>query len=397
MEALPPELRLQILLSISDVADLKAVVHASPVFHQQYLLDRQKVLGRVLEGTLGGAFVEAYAVQASTCLDKPGGELLRPTVEQFLGEYRGFRLDPGAVLRQCTIEDLAGMAAFHQDAIQTLLEYCPAVFLSKFDTTTGTPLQVGDLSTTERTRFLRSLYRFQLFCILFSTKRPYYPPEGFSEEDVLTIFFGIFNPWEAEEVACISRIIETKYQRVFEAIKGDLDRDNPRFSDWDWPTTPPGSFYLNEERHLEVHIQGTMRRGLALFRQVLGTEDHEALVQLMQANIGWQEDPSLTRCLSSYVQSFRRTEAAELSAHDQMEVDSKKLRYSCDRVDAPPLAWVVLWRGEYSNWFGEVIPSSLQDWGHVFWDGRRLHLFGGRNAVVRERWAQDDDPRYTLV
>jgi hypothetical protein len=140
-----------------------------------------------------------------------------------------------------------------------------------------------------------------------------------------------------------------------------------------------------------------MRRGLALFRQVLGTEDHEELVQLMQANIGWQEDPSLTECLSIDVQCSRRTEAAEPSAYDQMEADSERINYSCDRVDAPPLGWVVLWRGEYSNWFGEVIPSSLQDWGYVFWNGRRLHMFGGRNEVVRERWAEDDDPRYTLI
>jgi hypothetical protein len=248
LEALPAELRLQILLNLSDAADLKAVVLASPIFHQQYLLDRQKLLGRVLKTALGDAFVEAYAVQASTCLGKPGGELLRPTVEQFLGEYRDFRLDPGAVFQQCTTEDLAGMAAFYQGVIQPLLEYCPAFLLSKFETTTGTQLKVGDLSATERTRFLRSLYRFQLFCILFSTKRPHYPPEGFSDEDVLTIFFGIFNPWESEEVACISSIIKTKYRQVFEAIKGDLDRDNPRFSDWNWPTTPPGPFYLDEDR-----------------------------------------------------------------------------------------------------------------------------------------------------
>src|SRR5689334_17988459 len=100
-----------------------------------------------------------------------------------------------------------------------------------------------------------------------------------------------------------------------------------------------------------------MRRGLKLFCQVLGTDDHDALVQLMQANIGWQLGPSLTESLSSHIQSFRRTVAAAPSAHDQMEVDSKRLRYSSERVDAPPLAWVVLWRGSYSNWFGEVIPS----------------------------------------
>jgi hypothetical protein len=140
-----------------------------------------------------------------------------------------------------------------------------------------------------------------------------------------------------------------------------------------------------------------LQHGLVLFRQVVGSDDHEKLVQLMPASISWPVGPSFADNFSSRIQSLRRNLAAEPSVHDQMEADSERINYSCDRVDAPPLGWVVLWRGEYSNWFGEVIPSSLQDWGYVFWDGRRLHMFGGRNVVVRERWAEDDDPRYTLI
>jgi hypothetical protein len=257
LEALPAELRLQILFNLSNVADLKAVVHASPVFHQQYLLDRQRLFGRALETALGDAFVDAYAVQTSTYLDRLDGELPRATVVQFLSEYRDFRLDSGAVLRKCTIEDLASMAAFYQGVIRPLLEYCPAFLLSKFETTTGTQLRVGELSTTERTRFLRSFYRFQLLCNLFNSKRPISSFEGFSHYDILLEFLVIFNPWEADEVACIARLIKSKYQQALEAVKWDLPRDNPGFSGGGQPDTPPRGFYLDQEGKPTIPATGT--------------------------------------------------------------------------------------------------------------------------------------------
>lgn len=68
LEALPAELRLQVLSHISDLCDLRALVFASPVFSQQYRLDRQHFLGRVLLRSLGSLTAEAYAVQGSSTI-----------------------------------------------------------------------------------------------------------------------------------------------------------------------------------------------------------------------------------------------------------------------------------------------------------------------------------------
>jgi hypothetical protein len=243
LEGLPAELRLQILMDLSDVADLQAVVLASPVFHRQYLLDRQKVLGQVLETTMAGAFVEAYAVHISTRLPEPGYfEQKEAVIERFLEEYRVLRSDPGAVTRQCALEDLLGMATYYREVIQPLVEYYSALFLSRLGTT-GSPSQESNLSGTERVRFLRSFYRFQLYTTLFcSTTTLYSLTQHFSDMYILTTFFDMYKPWEAEEIACVSLWVMARYRQAFEAVRWHVYREHPGHGQWESCYAPPGVY-----------------------------------------------------------------------------------------------------------------------------------------------------------
>lgn len=68
LDILPPEVRRH-LLSILDLPRLKALVHASPTFHQQYLIDRKYLLCKSLEETLGSVTVDAYAVHLFAAQD----------------------------------------------------------------------------------------------------------------------------------------------------------------------------------------------------------------------------------------------------------------------------------------------------------------------------------------
>lgn len=43
LESLPAEIRRYILFTL-EYEELKALIHASPIYHQQYLLDRQHIL-----------------------------------------------------------------------------------------------------------------------------------------------------------------------------------------------------------------------------------------------------------------------------------------------------------------------------------------------------------------
>jgi hypothetical protein len=82
---------------------------------------------------------------------------------------------------------------------------------------------------------------------------------------------------------------------------------------------------------------------------------------------------------------------------DQIKEAQQKMPFFGDEENAPPLAWVIIWRGRYSNLYGDLIPSVLQDWGYVFWDVQRLTANGGEmkrqlRLAWLERWP-DRDPR----
>jgi hypothetical protein len=59
VEWLPAEIRCLILSYIDDLEGLKALVFASRVYHEQYLLDRSQYLSQKLKTSLGGALVDA--------------------------------------------------------------------------------------------------------------------------------------------------------------------------------------------------------------------------------------------------------------------------------------------------------------------------------------------------
>ena len=252
LESLPAELRHNILSLVLDIEDLKALVLASPVFHKQYLLDRKAFLRRALKATLGNALVDAYAVHTSALLheQQPGDALYKlegTTVRLFMDNYVALRsVSPDQLLAEVSIteDDLATIASFYCSLTRPLVEQCATLFLRYLDAS----LRVGSLSRTERARLLRALYRFQLYCNLFGVGPRGYcerPPLPISE--TLPFFFCVFRPWEIEEIHCIYVMIRGKYEAVFDAIRSDVARDNPRFDGWRRPDTPPGSFDLANE------------------------------------------------------------------------------------------------------------------------------------------------------
>ncbi|KAK3385145.1 hypothetical protein B0H63DRAFT_522488 [Podospora didyma] len=117
------------------LGNFQSLVLASPVFYQQYLLDRRALLGHALTATLGSLLLDAFAVHTSFSLYKPGRELTKDLIPLFMDNYTAMRTaPPDLVLQQCTEADLADAS-----------------------------LEAGSLSVTEQRRLLRALYRFQLY------------------------------------------------------------------------------------------------------------------------------------------------------------------------------------------------------------------------------------------
>lgn len=249
LETLPAELRLQIIRCVSDLADLKAMVHASPVFHQQYLLDRRQLLGNHLQASLGRVLVDAYALQQSRALPEahrlPLGATTR-FVRLQLADYAELRGNPDGVLGRCSLDDLASMASFYLSVIRPLLAHLPALLLRNLG---GPPeMEVEELSKVERTRLSRALYRVQLFYSLFRFDEA----DGLARLQLLATdkileFFGLFEPWENEEVHAVYQAMVDKYQPVFD---DEISWDPDDIVDGQTPRVPrePNAFDLENCR-----------------------------------------------------------------------------------------------------------------------------------------------------
>jgi len=249
LEALPAELRIQVFSHISDLRDLRALVLASPVFSQQYCLDRKQILGQVLVRTLGSLMAEAHAVQNAPTLYRwvPRSDSsdmvgeFSDMAKQFIYNYFSRRsVPPEMVLEDCTLADLEDMAAFHQTFVRPLSRQCAALFLHNLDPS----LELNSLSGAEQIRLVRALYRFELFCNLLGqgpkARRARMPPV-LRPPEMFALLFGPLYPWEVEEIECIYILIRDKYNQVFDIIGQELE------SPWipkreDRPAIPPGVY-----------------------------------------------------------------------------------------------------------------------------------------------------------
>lgn len=238
LEGLPSEMRTELLLSLPDLATLSRLVHASPVFHGQYLPNRKSILSRaLLTETTDDVFVDVYAAFSSH--SSRIGPLMVPDtcVTGFLGSYQACR-SPSAVGRPtpetCTLDEICWMARFHQSTVSPLATHFVSWALANFRSgpvqPSAQPLGgVEALTRTENTRLTRALYRFEVFCNLFCGSQY----GSFMGMDINELFFSDlgFEPWEAEEMCCIYAFVKEKYEKVVEDTKWDLDEKNPKFDD----------------------------------------------------------------------------------------------------------------------------------------------------------------------
>ena len=243
LENLPPEIRRQ-LLFILELEELRALVLASPVFHQQYLLDRKFLLCKSLEATLRSVTVDASAVcrtSFAACFSDicTGGK-----ITQFLKSYQDRRSSTqySILTDRLTEDEAVGMAAFHSSIIKPLARrYTDWALANLADETKNSRSQ--PLNKTEETRLLRALYRFQLCCNLFGNANygAFWQP---MLREILEMFLCIFEPWEVQEIACIYTFSKEKYNQIFNDIRWDVHKENPKF-EGQRPPTPEGVFNLD--------------------------------------------------------------------------------------------------------------------------------------------------------
>ena len=235
-ENFPAEIR-RYLLSMLEYEGLKALVHASPVYHQQYLLDRQRLLCECLASILGGDTTDAYAVYRSGLVEFSTSRT-EEEIAQFLEAYQGRRSTSSrrSFLKTLTLDETISMVTFHCTIIKPLIQHYTCWALENLAKETEEVQYNRSLSRTEETRLTRALYRFQLYCNLFGVSKYWFGRQqmfGFEDVDILRIFIGNYEPWEVEEIACIYTFAKKMFNEVFDDIrwsptlKGTFDFDGP--------------------------------------------------------------------------------------------------------------------------------------------------------------------------
>ncbi|TAQ85352.1 hypothetical protein B7494_g6315 [Chlorociboria aeruginascens] len=398
LETLPPELKSQILFSLS-LADLSALVHASPAFHQCYLLNRKALLFGVLRTELGSVLIDAFAAYISEFLELQQLSYLRQVTE-FLTSYEELRSTPSpldVIQEKVSLKNAIDLVQFFSITRVLATEFANSALTYLPISTKSEPL-----SRTERMRILRAFYRLQICCNLFGANHRKhwdllnsYETLNISCVDILRLFFCIFEPWEVEEIACVHAFMGKKYEQIFRSIQFDVSRDNPKFANKlarYGPLTPDGCFDFDTEDSVINLREGTISRGLRLFYKALNIKDHAHLVDLMSSNIG--------RCYFNFIlDALERTPQHErrwhwVSDRDQAQDTNEELPFHRDSEHTPPLAWVIIWKGTYSNIYGDYIPNKLREWGYVMWDVARLVRMDAKK-VLAETWAETwgHDPR----
>ncbi|OTB00957.1 hypothetical protein M426DRAFT_323846 [Hypoxylon sp. CI-4A] len=400
LEKLPPEVRRQILSTL-EFQGLKSLVHASPVFHSQYLADRRYVLCASLEISLGSATFDAYSALQSS---QPHFSNTRADVIQFLRSYRPDRRVLQPLHEKLNESEAVEMASFYSSILFPISRHYFQWALGKLVVAAGGSPRLKALTAIEEVRLLRSFYRFQLYCNLFGVSTPWKSHKesrvflDFSSVEILEMFFCVFQPWEVEEICCVYAFAQEIYDHIFNEITWDVNEMNPKF-DGQRPPTPDGAFDFGNSWVRQELLGGTVSCGLELLHIVLfKINNHSHLVTTMQQCISWPRGTFIkNQVLGETTQIGRRLET--MSIRDIKEQRRDPLPFLGDEETLPPLAWTIMWDNTYSNLYGHYVQDIIRRWGYVMWDKIRIETMGARDLLLQQWKADwgDDDPRDMMV
>jgi len=247
LENMPPEIQMEILLSMPDLQTLRSLIHASPIMHAQYRHTRRTrhlVLSTCLSRELDGYYYDAYANLKSRTTEF-GNDMSQKRVRVYINSYKEWKNGPCPPPESLRPGQIRWMVAYYLSVIQPLQTRYSRWALRNLLLAHEELLSVGwnkaaseafiairdrhlngDLSRNEKIRICRSLYRYGTYQNLFGRNRRGYYADGtrqvdrpFSSNQVKALFQGLFNPWDIEGLAYIDIFVRETYQDIFHFVK----------------------------------------------------------------------------------------------------------------------------------------------------------------------------------
>lgn len=223
LEGLPVELQSEILQRLPDLLSLDAIVHASPSYHKAYVARRKSILAKVVTRDVGlDTLFEAHAIATALTTNRKDGLEIRG----FLENFRTTRRKSAAVsFERFPLPHIAILSQVQYAVRFAMKDFCQAT-LSRHPLSSAKEEGIRPLSTYETRRISRALYRFELFCTIFS-QPGFKVKQQLDCMDMCHHFLNQFPPWEVEEIACIRDYIIGRHAQLFAKHEHELVQHPP--------------------------------------------------------------------------------------------------------------------------------------------------------------------------
>lgn len=269
MDALPPELKIEVMQRVDEISSLSTLIHSIPSFFNVFINAKGTILHSVLRRAIQPLVTQdALTVVASSKLTVPGPDEVR----QFLEEYK-HRLK---IKNLTALTEPSSPLSLHIDLAQKhkLVEWftndlCGSILSTHPFDHQQNEIKPLPVSTDETVRIHRALYRFELYCDLF---RPTIPSRLGSDE-ARERLLDLWPAWEVEELSCIHKYLSRRLSDVIDEVaEHDVEL---------------GDFYGNVayDRMCQQHLISDCHRTISvliIFRRALPERD-ERICSLSRA------------------------------------------------------------------------------------------------------------------
>ncbi|GKT44323.1 uncharacterized protein ColSpa_04504 [Colletotrichum spaethianum] len=405
-ESLPIDLVVALLSALISIADLHALIRASPAIYRIFLSAKRAVLVAIVARDLGPALRDAV-----------GATLIAPTrfedrvatyfdeIEKVIQRYKALPRSNGGLASASGLSADAAVAIVQLNrSVQFLIDEIAASKLKKLRKVH--PGAGGSLTVNERRRLAQALLRHQILAHLECS------PTLSRGAAVVHMFFDLLKPWEMHQLADIHSFVRWVQSCAFLHSKETELVDRRRHG--------RSKTRLQKEKDEALCNLGTLHRKIVAERKRLAADkglttaflsSHCARTAMSKVSASAHFQFLIAGPISLHAGSGRMAEESRSLRHElyQRENSMPPLVPSEDDPSAPPFAWVDGHGSLDCQRWGtlarrEVLPAGQEDimarqqiwmrqkldqwrWlGFPFWDVARVEMLKTRLPVFETGW-----------